>query len=602
MSAGGISYSGLRTTRKVTLPSVEMWNSDLNVLRDPPKSIHTRRKDKVGETQSILLAQDESGDRICEMINVYARGVNPMVSVSYDNFSRNGGSNAVLANQKQASLPYKVENVRPPILRQEDLLPLSRMPRNWFYSFTNPSLPGVVNESSCNETGSSIHDNVLQACAYTNKKVDLVEDLTAPKEAPRHTLLTEIPHLSATARPSNPLDTLEGYDTGPSKSSINLDKVDVVAQTKRGRDQATSIHFSSLNRKVVDDPLRTEACSNFGAQGKGMDMTSTFLSIDSGKTQDALNANARTNLVSGETDLFCNFDTKDKKQIQQKKLFYQAFSKKNKNSGSNVIDKMDTNKFINKKKILCVAQTNKRVKENFVHPHQESSVSTIPVKEYLSKNVKTVPTSVYQHIRAEVANPEKTKGLIETPLHSYNVESMKSSTHQIQSVEIMESVNKASLRQNVLHASAQANKTSIGNFADPFENANLKIHNVKRTPIHSIKTNTVSPFSKINEPETIREQKRRALLCETQTTGVNIDQIRNNADSYSVQSTNADKLVYNGPVIGSFEGQGSAIPQFDQYDNYRPGLRPSAKEEVRARTKDFFTERYPAPMFVPVSV
>ena len=53
MSAGGLSYSGISNYGKVTLPSVEAGLGSMNILRDPPKSIMTRRIDKVGETSSI---------------------------------------------------------------------------------------------------------------------------------------------------------------------------------------------------------------------------------------------------------------------------------------------------------------------------------------------------------------------------------------------------------------------------------------------------------------------------------------------------------------------------------------------------------------------
>jgi len=158
MSAGGLSYSGLTTSRKATLPSVEMWNTNMNILRDPNKGIFTRRKDKVGDTQEILLAQEDSGDRIAECINVYARGVNPMVSVSYDNYGNNGGSRSSIGTKSGGvKLPYKPEVFRPPIVRQEELMPLSRQPRVWFYALTNPELPNIVNEMNCSETKSSTH-------------------------------------------------------------------------------------------------------------------------------------------------------------------------------------------------------------------------------------------------------------------------------------------------------------------------------------------------------------------------------------------------------------------------------------------------------------
>ena len=49
MSAGGLSYSALINNGKITLPSVTTWGTNMNILRDPPKSITTRRINKVGE-------------------------------------------------------------------------------------------------------------------------------------------------------------------------------------------------------------------------------------------------------------------------------------------------------------------------------------------------------------------------------------------------------------------------------------------------------------------------------------------------------------------------------------------------------------------------
>jgi len=131
-------------TEHVTLPSVEQWGTNMNILRDPPRSITTRRIDKVLENTDITDLIDDSGDRINDGINVYARGVNPMVSVSYDNNSNNAGISGnptSTSNRTQARLPYPVMEggaFRPPIYTQRDLLPLSRLPRTWFSAMTTP--------------------------------------------------------------------------------------------------------------------------------------------------------------------------------------------------------------------------------------------------------------------------------------------------------------------------------------------------------------------------------------------------------------------------------------------------------------------------------
>lgn len=134
----------------ITLPSVESWGTDMNILRDPPKSLFTRRIDKVGQNQDITELVDASGDRICEGINVYARGVNPMVSVDYGSANQNGTiSGNVIRNSSrlQPTLPYKINRdgaFRPPIQTARDLLPLSRQPRN--VTYVDPS-PGFADYS-----------------------------------------------------------------------------------------------------------------------------------------------------------------------------------------------------------------------------------------------------------------------------------------------------------------------------------------------------------------------------------------------------------------------------------------------------------------------
>jgi len=124
----------------VTLPSVDGFNGSLNILRDPPKSIFTKRIDKVGQNNDLNNLIDGSSDRMNEGILVYARGVNPMVSVSYNNNSNNAGS-YTNAGARQAYLPYRIADkgaFRPPIRSLRDLMPLSRQPRAWFEALSNP--------------------------------------------------------------------------------------------------------------------------------------------------------------------------------------------------------------------------------------------------------------------------------------------------------------------------------------------------------------------------------------------------------------------------------------------------------------------------------
>jgi hypothetical protein len=138
-----LSYSAITNHGKVTLPSIESWNSNMNILKDPPKSLFTRRIDKVGETSDITSMLDDAGDRSCEAILQFSRGINPSVSVSYNNNTKANGNNGLSGNA-QAFLPYRIARdgaFRAPVVSQYDLLPLSRQPRVWTSSFTNKEFP-----------------------------------------------------------------------------------------------------------------------------------------------------------------------------------------------------------------------------------------------------------------------------------------------------------------------------------------------------------------------------------------------------------------------------------------------------------------------------
>lgn len=130
----------------VTLPSVDSWGVNNNILRDPPKSITTRRIDKVGQTSFLNDLIDESSDRMCEGIRVYSRGVNPSVSVDYtgNQVGLAGGMTSRIQTGS-AKMPYKIMDAgafRPPIRTERDLLPLSRLPR---VHYNATAQPGLVN-------------------------------------------------------------------------------------------------------------------------------------------------------------------------------------------------------------------------------------------------------------------------------------------------------------------------------------------------------------------------------------------------------------------------------------------------------------------------
>uniref|UniRef100_A0A6C0LY48 Uncharacterized protein n=1 Tax=viral metagenome TaxID=1070528 RepID=A0A6C0LY48_9ZZZZ len=192
------TYSGIVNYGKSTLPSVEGWGSNMNILKDPPKSITTRRINRVGQTSSITEMIDQSENRAAEAIQVYARGVNPCVSVSYSNYGNNGGggqsggltglSQPIAGLGRQAKLPFTIMKdgaFRPPVLTQRDLLPLSRLPRALTSVKTQPGFTDFskkVWECKTAEKTREVKTTTLQACVRPTARYIVQTPLKAPSD------------------------------------------------------------------------------------------------------------------------------------------------------------------------------------------------------------------------------------------------------------------------------------------------------------------------------------------------------------------------------------------------------------------------------------
>lgn len=173
----------------VTLPSVDGFLSNLNILRDPPKSIHTRYIEKVGVTSKITEQLAAESDRFCENILPFARGVNPMVDVSYTNYGTNGGQyrnqvgthqEGMIQTQSQSSLPYKVMvggAFRPPIIGPRELLPLSRLPRIATTQTSNPGSKLLSNQITqsmqCRPDMKTIRSELLNVCTASQRSFNI---------------------------------------------------------------------------------------------------------------------------------------------------------------------------------------------------------------------------------------------------------------------------------------------------------------------------------------------------------------------------------------------------------------------------------------------
>jgi len=184
-----LSYSGLNNYGKATLPSAESWGTNMNILRDPPKSLTTRRIDKVGDTSNITDMIDSSGGRACEAISHYAYGVNPMVSVSYSSEGNNGGNRSTgltAGGNTQSYGPHTIMKdgaFRPPVWLPEDLQPLSRMPRVFTSTNSNPRAIDYSKKLyTCGDSNDykAVRNNIL----HTNVRPNAVYKMQAPLVEP----------------------------------------------------------------------------------------------------------------------------------------------------------------------------------------------------------------------------------------------------------------------------------------------------------------------------------------------------------------------------------------------------------------------------------
>jgi hypothetical protein len=133
---------------------------NIHIYRDPPKSIYTRKKERVefGDVKSFI---EDDVTRYSDGIRKFQGGVNPSVRISYQNSG--GGQKLMSSSNLEAKNPYKVikdDAFRPPMFRQEDLLPLSRMNR----PYTNrPGAPGIRGSFSDCGLAESIDKQPVQA-------------------------------------------------------------------------------------------------------------------------------------------------------------------------------------------------------------------------------------------------------------------------------------------------------------------------------------------------------------------------------------------------------------------------------------------------------
>src|SRR3990167_9243867 len=242
--------------RNVTLPSVESWGANMNILRDPPKSIQTRKIDKVGETSEITQMIQDAGNRMGDAILMYARGVNPMVAVSYDNYGNNGGQTVKQSSSgTQAFLPYRIMDggaFRPPIQDQRSLYVLSRFPRVWTTSFTQPGFADYSKKAMChgddsNTKGVKNQGQTLKTSARPTVTYKVEKPISEPLNV-RYVIKNPIQVEGFTML--NPIAKINA-DVGEVRNNVVSQPLKVLAKTNQSN---TKMQVTSLSELYNTDP------------------------------------------------------------------------------------------------------------------------------------------------------------------------------------------------------------------------------------------------------------------------------------------------------------------------------------------------------------
>ena len=304
-----ISYSALTNHGKITLPSIESWGTNMSLLKDPPKSLFTRRVKKVGQTSDITAMIDDATDRACETIRQYSRGVNPSVSVQYNNSKAMNG-NTFQSGNNQAFLPYRIARdgaFRAPVRTQYDLLPLSRQPRIWTSSFSNPGFADfskkAINQGTA-ETTREVRNSTLNVSA----RPTAVYKIATPLDKPYEVKYVIQPTLQKSAQTQiRTTDRTVQNVLEPTKE-INKNINHAFAQSNVS-DNNKFINKNRLNTdKYIQDTNAHSVDTIKGSNYIQIGSLDDFIDMGNVRTKDAVNIDYQTQLKGNEKTEYIHGD------------------------------------------------------------------------------------------------------------------------------------------------------------------------------------------------------------------------------------------------------------------------------------------------------
>jgi hypothetical protein len=328
--------------QKVTLPSVSGGLGSMYIQKNPPSSIHTRRISKVGETSSLTSMIDDSGDRINEAILNYARGVNPMVSVSYGNQGNGTMNGNVTSNSSKpmASMPYRIMekgDFRPPIYDRRELLPLSRLPRNTTSSFTQPSFIDYSKskaEAPSNDKTIGVKKEILKKESHPTIVYN-----TQPSAIEPYDIKYVIQNpLKISAESGVRTMDLTNTENQTPYNNIVSKRIEIDFNINKNINNSKENVFNMDTSRYLQEPLHSNVMSNMN-RNKEMNE----VSMDTSRyLQDTLHSNVMSNMNRNKEMNEVSMDTN---RYLQDPLHSNVMSNMNRNKEMNEVS-MDTSRYL----------------------------------------------------------------------------------------------------------------------------------------------------------------------------------------------------------------------------------------------------------------
>ena len=557
-----LSYSSITNRGKVTLPSVDSWGN-LNIMRDPPKSITMRRIDKVGSDSTITKMQDES-DRSSECILRFARGVNPSVSVSY----QNGGGLMNNYNGGQAYLPYTINkdgDFHPPVQAPQDLLALSRIPRNVTFAITNPGMPHNSKEldNSRNVKTLSTTKDIISSHVKSTKTYYLQRPYQEAFENSKNSIQNTL-HKQAKANVSQKRTTnLNVQD--PSKG-IHENYIKTEAQSNLTDRQWTQLDNDAMNasKHINEDNINTPAYSNLTSNiNNSQVLDDEMFELSSFPTKDAMNINAVSNMYgggmsNGDQHIYENFELLDRNLPE-----YQSFS--NNSGGHSKISFIHDDLELERNLPEYESRTNTNgVKKvvDFMHKDLELERNLPEYESRTNTNgVKKVVDFIHKDLELE-------RNLPEYQTRTNTNGTRKSTNYMHKDLELEKNLPAYNTKTNV-----------IGNSKVSFIHKDLERD--RNLPEYQANSGITYNMQKTVNPEYIKENERKLTVSNFFPNENKRGESNRTAREYHLQ----DKIQ-----PGGFENGGS-IPTFDR-NRQEIKVYESDKSIMSRNVMNQFTERY----------